>query len=237
MNELSTIMFDIYFNISTVNKRKISFVKHTHQYNRLEYNCLQKSLQFSDAFITKLATFFYKDFIRKKIDFEYIRNVIKAIFEIKHKNYWQYFTEPTVLISKDNIRDYYSCYNIEFKFKTEYDKAAYDFLFNFIPDGNKNFGKGEFLRCYAGHLPPNLIGYGDCMIRTNAVAELKNASIGSNGSLIINRSNYFTNEGKTNIELIALYQSKLLQIINNMNFSAECKIKIENKLRRNSTYI
>lgn len=90
------------------------------------------------------------------------------------------------------------------------------FLFNFIPDCGKQYGKGEFLRCYAGHLPPNLMEKGDCMIRTNAVAELKNANKKEHGSLMFNRHNYFTSNGHSYNDLLMLFKTKVTNIVSSI---------------------
>ena len=46
---------------------------------------------------------------------------------------------------------------------------------------------------------------GDCMIRTNAVAELKNANKNEYGNLMFNRHNYYTENGNSNEILLNFF--------------------------------
>ena len=54
---------------------------------------------------------------------------------------------------------------------------------------------------------------GDCMIRTNAVAELKNANKNEYGNLMFNRHNYYTANGNSNEILLNFFKNKLYNII------------------------
>lgn len=194
--------------------RKISYVKDTTDYYRFEYENLNKSIQFAKSFISKLASFLYNDFANRKISEEEIKQLIDKIKKIQNTNYWHYFTEPTNSISNETRFDtYLKCHNIQFDISNNIDAKAYNFLFNFIPDCGKQYGKGEFLRCYAGHLPPNLMEKGDCMIRTNAVAELKNANKNEHGSLMFNRHNYYTANGQSHDSLLTYFKNKVFNVI------------------------
>ena len=53
---------------------------------------------------------------------------------------------------------------------------------------------------------------GDCMIRTNAVAELKNANKNEYGNLMFNRHNYYTANGNSN-EILLNFFLKISYII------------------------
>lgn len=190
--------------------RKISYVKNTADYYKFEYENLNKSIQFAKSFISKLASFLYNDFANRKISEEEIVQLINEIKKIENTNYWYYFTEPT---NSPDFNVYLKCHNIHFNIKNNIEAKAYNFLFNFIPDCGKQYGKGEFLRCYADHLPPNLMEKGDCMIRTNAVAELKNANKKEHGSLMFNRHNYYTANGQSHDSLLIYFKNKLFDII------------------------
>lgn len=224
---LVTLMFDIYFNLTTVDNRKISYSKDTSVYYKFEFENLNKSIQTAKSFVSKLSAFLYKDFAERKISEEEIKVIIKKILDIHKTNYWHYFSEPTNSICETAIKEYLKCHNIVFNIKTNIDEKAYKFLFNFIPDGGKQLGKGEFLRSYAGHLPPNLIGYGDCMIRTNAVAELKNAIKGEHGSLMYNRHNYYTADGTSEI-ILTRFINNTINIINDLKISDSLKLELIN---------
>ena len=128
------------------------------------------------------------EILNKNIDFN---NLVKIMFDI-------YF-------NKDIKDGHKISYKSNTSINNDIELNVYKFLFSFAPDCGKQYGKGEFLRCYASHLSPNLIEKGDCMIRTNAVAELKNANKNEYGNLMFNRHNYYTANGNSNEILLNFF--------------------------------
>ena len=215
-NNLIKIMFDIYFNKDIKDGHKISYKSNTDDYNQFLYKNLKRSIQFANNFISKLSSFLYNDFTYRTLSEEKINQIIDKITEIRNINYWK-----NLNINEVDFETYVKYHNIKFSINNDIELNVYKFLFSFAPDCGKQYGKGEFLRCYASHLSPNLMEKGDCMIRTNAVAELKNANKNEYGNLMFNRHNYYTANGNSNeilliflkISYIILFQLYFAQMI------------------------
>lgn len=207
-NNLVKIMFDIYFNKDIKDGHKISYKSNTDDYNQFLYKNLKRSIQFANNFISKLSSFLYNDFTYRTLSEEKIKQIIDKITEIRNINYWK-----NLNINEVDFETYVKYHNIKFSINNDIELNVYKFLFSFAPDCGKQYGKGEFLRCYASHLSPNLMEKGDCMIRTNAVAELKNANKNEYGNLMFNRHNYYTANGNSNEILLNFFKNKLYNII------------------------
>lgn len=216
---LVKIMFNIYFNKDTKNNCKISYKENTSDYNQFLYKNLKKSIQFANNFISKLSSFLYDDFKNGNLSEEKIKQIIDKINEIKNINYWKKLS-----IRNTDLETYIKYHNIKFSINNDIEAIVYKFLFSFVPDCGKQYGKGEFLRHYISNLSPNLFEKGDCMIDENSVAELKNANKKEYGNLMFNRHNYYTANGNSNEILLNFFKNKLYNIISTI-FCADDIIK------------
>ena len=206
---LVKIMFNIYFNKDIKNKLKISYKENTSDYNQFLYKNLKKSIQFANNFISKLSSFLYDDFKNGNLSEEKIKQIIDKINEIKNINYWKKLS-----IKNTDLETYIKYHNIKFSINNDIEAIVYKFLFSFVPDCGKQYGKGEFLRHYISNLSPNLFEKGDCMIDENSVAELKNANKKERGILLFNRHNYLTLNGRSSAEMLDIFINKNIKIIN-----------------------